>query len=286
MKSLLSTSLTISSALLAAALVSACGPSARTDNGDTDTDNTDENCEPIADFETCGGGVDDDCDGDIDCDDADCAEADACQGSGCNFETPTASLFLPDGECGAIDDPGTGPNASTGCESLESPLPFDGFPGGATLVNAGDLISVCASMEHSWIRDLQIELACPNGTTVVLSEYQGQEPVQETLLGQPVDAGLFEEETDEPGVGYDYCWTAGAATSMMDSANAQDPANDPYTLPAGDYATDGDLTAFVGCPLNGEWTMSVQDRWGIDNGFIFSWQINFSETLADDCEID
>ena len=273
--------------LLTAALSTACGPTARDDNGnDNDNSDIDPNCDPIAEFETCGGGIDDDCDGDFDCDDLDCAEADICQGSsGCDFETPTASLFLPDGECGAGEDPGVGLNSSTGCESLESPLPFEGFPEGATLTNIGDLISICANMEHSWIRDLQVELACPSGTVVVLSEYQGQEPIQETFLGEPVDAGLFEEETMDPGVGFDYCWTVAGATSIMDLANAQDP-DASFTVPAGDYGADGDLNAFVGCPLNGEWKISVQDRWGIDNGFIFNWQINFSETLADDCQLD
>ncbi len=287
---MLPTSIRLRSSLFTCALgliaVAACGPSARDDEGNdtgTDTD-TDAACEPTSDFETCGGGVDEDCDGATDCDDPDCVEADMCQGgNGCEFETPTASLFLPDGECGAVEDPGTGPNANTGCLSLESPLPFEGFPVGATLTNASDLVSVCANMEHSWIRDLEIELICPDGTMVVLSEYQGQEPVQQTWLGEPVDAAPFEPETDDAGVGYDYCWTASAGSSMMDIANQQ---NDDYTLPAGDYGTDGSLADFVGCPLNGDWKLSVQDRWGIDNGFIFNWQINFSETLADDCQID
>ena len=34
-----------------------------------------------------------------------------------------------------------------------------------------------------------------------------------------------------------------------------------------------------------EWTITVQDLWAIDNGFIFSWSINFAEDLFPDIEV-
>ncbi len=263
--------------LLAAA---ACGPSTRDDNASdngNDNDTDDSTCVPNGDFETCGGGVDDDCDGDIDCDDLDCAEADLCQGNGtgCEFETPTASLEMPDGEgCTGGDDP-IGSNASTGCETYDSPLEFQGFPSGATLTNASDLISVCMIAEHSWIPDLQIELHCPDGTMVELIEFLGRENSGYLGIPDPADNG--------PGTGWEYCFVPTAANAPILDYIA---ANHPATVPAGDYQPAGDFANFVGCPLNGEWMLQAQDRWGIDNGYVTSWQINFSETLADDCQID
>ena len=46
-------------------------------------------------------------------------------------------------------------------------------------------------------------------------------------------------------------------------------ANGVGTLPEGDYNSFDPMSDLLGCPLNGEWTISVQDLWGIDNGFIF-----------------
>lgn len=37
-----------------------------------------------------------------------------------------------------------------------------------------------------------------------------------------------------------------------------------------------------GCPLNGTWTLSVCDNFGIDNGYIFNWEISLSEDLFPD----
>ena len=41
--------------------------------------------------------------------------------------------------------------------------------------------------------------------------------------------------------------------------------------------------ALIGAPLNGDWTIFVQDKWAIDNGFIFKWSINFDPTIVQDC---
>ncbi|PLX14238.1 MAG: hypothetical protein C0594_00310, partial [Marinilabiliales bacterium] len=51
------------------------------------------------------------------------------------------------------------------------------------------------------------------------------------------------------------------------------------TLPSGDYASYESLNALVGCPLNGNWTITVTDNWSQDDGFIFSWGLNFNPNL-------
>jgi hypothetical protein len=132
-------------------------------------------------------------------------------------------------------------------------------------------------MEHSWMRDLVVYAQCPNGTRVMLSDFEGHNG-GEVYLGQPNDDDEF--GTPIPGVGWDYCWTPTAANlPWIPYANA----NFVSTLPAGDYQSSQSLGAFVGCPLNGPWTLRVEDRWGIDNGFIFSWSVRFDASIVEDC---
>lgn len=173
------------------------------------------------------------------------------------------SLALPDG---------------TGA-AYETSIQFGEFSPGQVLSNIADLESICVNIEHSWMRDLEISLTCPNGTTVILHNHPG--PIGgQVFLGEPYEAdeGL---PVPIPGVGYDYCWTPTATNgTWIQYANA----NNPGTLPEGDYSSFQNLTNFLGCPLNGEWTISVEDLWGIDNGFIFSWSINFNPLIYPDIE--
>ncbi|MBR9921960.1 MAG: T9SS type B sorting domain-containing protein [Bacteroidetes bacterium] len=173
------------------------------------------------------------------------------------------SLPLPDG---------TGVAYQTG-------ISFTEFSPGQVLTNINDLESICVNIEHSWMRDLEISIECPNGTTVILHDHPG--PIGgEVFLGVPneADEGL---DPPIPGIGYDYCWTPDAtAGTWIEYANA----NFPATLPEGDYNSFEPMTDLLGCPLNGEWSISVEDLWGIDNGFIFSWSINFNPNLYPDVE--
>jgi hypothetical protein len=54
--------------------------------------------------------------------------------------------------------------------------------------------------------------------------------------------------------------------------------------PNGVYLPDGDFNQFAGCPINGNWTISVQDNQGIDDGYIFQWGIYFNASLYPESE--
>ncbi|MEM1326494.1 MAG: proprotein convertase P-domain-containing protein [Bacteroidota bacterium] len=165
----------------------------------------------------------------------------------------------------------------------QSGLTFTNFNPGQTLQDINDLVSVCVNIEHSYLRDLQIELICPNGQSTVLHEYAGQGGGGGTVhLGEPND----EPNSDViiPGLGYDYCWTpaAGNATWIQTIRNFPDrllTINDRNTLAPGDYATFEPLEQLIGCPLNGEWSIKVEDLWRSDNGVIFAWEIGFAPDL-------
>jgi len=168
------------------------------------------------------------------------------------------SLALPDGT-GAL---------------YETSIFFSEFSPGQILLNVNDLESICVTMEHSWMRDMEITLTCPNGQSIILHDHPGNFG-SEVFLGEPNDNDNF---NPVPGLGYDYCWTPSAANgTWIDYAN--NVLGGSGTLPPGDYSTFDPISDLVGCPLNGEWTIGVVDLWPADNGYIFNWSLKFQDGL-------
>ncbi len=171
----------------------------------------------------------------------------------------TDSLPLPDG---------------TGA-AHESSIFISQFAEGATLDDVDDLVAVCANMEHSWLRDLSIKLIAPDGRSVVLHNHPGRFG-EEAFLGEPIEGDAGDEEP-KPGIGYDYCWNnTDPKGDWLSYLNARPAVT---TLPAGTYRSYASLDALVGAPLNGAWTMQILDHWEADNGWIFSWSLEFAAGL-------
>lgn len=253
--------------------------------------------------ETCSDGLDNNCNFQWDCSDVACSGVGDCPICG-TVDTPLgAPLALPDGVGGSscasdADCPGEqtcftidgifGPTQECR-ESYRSTLSFIGF-GGATFDSVNDITSICVVMEHSWIRDLEIALEAPNGARVRLQEFLGQEG-GEVYLGTANDCD--DDGAPSPGTGARYCWTPTATRqSMLDYANAMGAMDSVPSctgsgavdsLPPGDYSAADDWSRLLGAPLNGDWTLSVTDLWGIDNGYIFEWSISFDPTTVEDC---
>ena len=187
--------------------------------------------------------------------------------------------------------PGMGGFSIDGTRSDSLPLPdgtgipyetslfFTEFSPGQVLTDINDLEGICVNMEHSWARDIEIKISCPNGTEVILHNHPGNTGSQ-VFLGIPNDNDNF---SPIPGSGFDYCWTDDAPNpTWIQYANTV--LGGSGTIPAGEYSTFDPLTDLIGCPLNGEWTLTVTDLWPIDNGFIFSWGINFNDLLYPNVE--
>ncbi len=273
-------SITVAFGLLSLVLV-ACGPSVSGQqdyNADANGNNNpnvdgggNNNCTPTESAETnCWDGVDNDCDGIYDCSDTDCAEA--CTNSA---DAGTCGEATHSGETLAIPD-GVG-------MSYETTLTISGFEDGQTLGDLNNFKGTCVTMEHSWLRDLQIELICPSGEVIVLQQFLGQTG-GELYMGEPNDSDSVDPI---PGTGYEYCWTPNATNPpMLDWANAN-PNPDiftPQTLPPGDYQASDAYAPLLGCSLNGTWTIRATDDWGIDNGFIFGWSVEFDPSIIPDCD--
>jgi gliding motility-associated-like protein len=173
------------------------------------------------------------------------------------------SLALPDG---------TGIPFSTS-------LNFTAFSPGQVLTDIDDLEGICINMEHSWARDIEIKITCPNGTEVTLHNHVGQTG-SEVYLGVPNDSDDF---FPIPGAGRDYCWTPNA-TNPYWIQYFNTSLGGSGTLPSANYRSFETLNNLIGCPLNGEWTITVTDLWPADNGYIFSWGIDFNDALYPDVE--
>ncbi len=196
----------------------------------------------------------------------------------------TARISTLDSIYEVIVNPTIGSFQTSGTRSDSLPLPdgtgasystsilFSDFSPGQILTDINDLLGVCVSMEHSWIFDLDILITCPSGTSVLL---QSQDFIgNETWLGIPNhdDSGTPPAQ----GVGDDYCWTP---TSTNGNWTEYINTFDPATLPSQDYNSFESLENLLGCPLNGEWTITVIDQWSSDNGWIFQWGIDFEQDL-------
>jgi len=175
--------------------------------------------------------------------------------------------------------------------SYTSPLNISGFDAGQTLDNMTQLQQVCATMEHSYLGDLQIKIISPTLQEVILKSFNGGGSCD---LGEPIATATVDGQASstliDPGVGYEYCWKVSPnygtmiAESNNFTRNYTDAQGHNYTdtyLPAGSYASSNNLNALLGSDLNGDWTIEVTDQFNLDNGYIFNWNIALVSDLPD-----
>ncbi len=173
-------------------------------------------------------------------------------------------------------------------------IPISGFPSGATIQNNQDLNNVCITMEHSYAGDLEIWLECPSGATVSLvNSYSpgaipGGNSGGSRFLGHPFD----DSGGGGAGIGFEYCFssvfnTIGPMTSNWTNTIPVTASPGPPQVSAGNSMDPSDTyqpetpfgTSLTGCPVNGNWTIHVQDNLGIDDGYIFEWGLFFDASF-------
>ena len=181
----------------------------------------------------------------------------------------------------------------------QAPIDISGFPPGSTISTAQDLNQVCITIEHSYLGDLEIALECPNGTQVPLVNSYGPGFIAGgtsgggTYLGHPWD----DIGGGGAGVGWEYCFSstfntiAGSMTQNLGNTVAvpfipANPPTQPVELSAGNsidnsvvYEPEASFAGFAGCPINGQWTIIVQDNLGTDDGYIFEWGLFFDPSF-------
>ena len=163
------------------------------------------------------------------------------------------------------------PDTQVDSAAYQSYVPVDCFPFGSTITSANQITSVCIDMEHSWLGDLEIRLISPNGQVVILKANPGG---SSTYLGCPLD-----DPATTPGTGRTYCFTPTATTLLVNGATSNCGTPSRPSINAGDYKPVDSFNNLIGSPLNGNWTLVITDYLGIDDGYIFSWGINFDNSI-------
>lgn len=179
------------------------------------------------------------------------------------------------------------PDASGGNPgSYTSTMTISTFSAGQSINNINDFGSVELNMEHSFVGDLSITLQCPNGSQVLLKQFPGGGA---TWLGEPCDNGGINQPV---GVPYPYNWPANNAPvygTMVNATGGGCPgclnvpafcgAFNGNTLDSSSYTPATAFSNFVGCPINGNWDLTIVDQWGSDDGHLVSWNISFDSTI-------
>lgn len=176
---------------------------------------------------------------------------------------------------------------------------ISGFNDTTTITSAANFDQMCLDIEHSYIGDIEIALTCPNGTTVSIMNAYNQTPFGWAELipggcGNGIGTFLGNDTNLDGGAPgapvWSYCFSPTQATlgTICNENAAGNTVINSYGFssmnPNGVYLPDGNFNDFIGCPVNGNWTITVQDNQGIDDGYIFQWGIYFNQSLYPDQE--
>ncbi len=160
--------------------------------------------------------------------------------------------------------------------SYSTEIEIFGFADDPVITQPSDFIELCMNIEHSYLGDLDATLICPNGNSVLLFDgFNG--PAAGQYLGEPIDNDL-----GNPGVGFDYCFNSDATQGTLMDELLGIPVAGGESMPAGTYLPEGNFDDLVGCPLNGTWTIEITDNLFIDDGYIFSWGVEFDDQFEID----
>ena len=200
------------------------------------------------------------------------------------------TVFIPDGpNCRSL--------SQSGC--YNAPVVFDQFSPGATITSVDDIVAVCINMEHTYLGDLGFSIICPNGQSAILKH--------NTHAGG-ADLGIASSSTscssaclaqcNPQGIGWTYCFSnqlltnsrgviTGVGASRVDSTNTvaqtgyfQTPMQSTSSSSNRETVDLNGFAGLVGCPLNGEWSIMVCDDWGADNGYVFWWDLNLTQSMS------
>lgn len=146
------------------------------------------------------------------------------------------------------------------------------FDPSATLTDISQIADICMNIEHSYSGDLFMKIISPNGQEAILKDYPGGGG---TFLGDANDDG-----TTNPGIGLDYCFAMDGTVTLLNAPTITAPSSPAYiTFAPGTYLPEESFAQLIGSPLNGQWCIEIVDNLAVDNGYIFSWELNFNDNL-------
>ncbi|MEX1000889.1 MAG: gliding motility-associated C-terminal domain-containing protein [Crocinitomicaceae bacterium] len=146
------------------------------------------------------------------------------------------------------------------------------------------LQSVCFTVDHTWIGDLDFALTAPDGTCYLImadanndaggcgSSCDDINVCIEIGTGNPAGTGTTEYATLTPGGGY--C-VNGNYTIATNVTNPNGSCN----------SSTADLDAFNNGTgtVSGQWILTIGDNCGLDQGYLTDWSLNFCDETGIDC---
>jgi len=160
------------------------------------------------------------------------------------------TMFIPDGDG----------------NSIELTMFVEDYTPGQTIWSSDDICSICVTIEHSNLDDLEIIITCPNAQDMTLVNYNSGE----SFLGEPILEGY------DPGIGYRYCWTPSSENGTLNDASTSHT-----TIPANNYSPDQTFNNLIGCVFYWDWHLKITDNNSSENGYLFSWSIEFCEQTTE-----
>lgn len=187
-------------------------------------------------------------------------------------------------------------------QNYQTSITITDFTPGQLVTQGSDVQGMCVTMEHSYMGDLEMILECPNGQTATIFNVYGG-------AGEIVPGGFggggtyigdaYDNNIGNPGTGWEYCfeenavwgdfpteWTANNFTAVTNTIPGTQSPNwsNGNSMAAGTYKPEETYDNFIGCPINGDWTITIRDNLSIDDGYIFEWGIFFDPAINPNTE--
>lgn len=169
-------------------------------------------------------------------------------------------------------------------------IKVDCFTPDQVLTDTSHILNICLNLEAKYARDLSLTVISPNGQKAVLSPF-GEAwyllaPHNGFYFGYPWDGtygGALDLPGDEPGIGNDYCFSMAAGIKIPYAPgiliNSPPGIGTPLQTVPATYLPWDDLDALLGSPLNGVWTIEIENHGLNNNGYLFYWDINFDPSI-------
>lgn len=217
--------------------------------------------------------------------------------------TDTRRIFIPDGM--SCEPYGT---------YYRSYANFSQFIDSSVISTADDILYLRLKIEHSAIEDIRISLVCPNGQSCrIVPDYQHDTWGSDATIFHRLNLGLANrlnevESCDSTlntiGIPWNYVWSNNTSQGyqyanspngyVYEAANVHFQSNPYWDAGSVSYVIDSSnvsamsqiyhpsqsFDSLIGCPLNGNWYIQVEDLWENDNGYLVEWELSLTPTLT------
>jgi len=179
---------------------------------------------------------------------------------------------------------------------VTSEITITGYPND-TIGPTFNLLTTTVSIELSHVEAMEVWLECPNGSRAALINLHEGSPWEALPGGYPTSSwsGTFlgdptlEDLVGTPGQGWYYTFSSSVNTwgdmeTELVNGNfipATQFGNGGNSMnPNGIYLPYWTFDSLVGCPVDGVWTLNIQDNIDFHNGTLFGWGLTMNNTLT------